>query len=122
MSNKNIVAYALSVAAVALLAVAMRGTQLLNQAAPFYWSFAFFACAALDAYRTRNTQDVTFAKVWRPRGLYLENGVLQVGALGDYIEVEEPVAQGSTFVDRCLGYLFVAPLILPAEIYRAVKN
>jgi len=121
--NENLTVYVLSSLFVMIMAMAAQRLAVASSLAQAYCAFAFLAVCALDFRRTRDCQEVVFAPVMRQRGIYLNNGVLQVAPIGDYVEEWRPVAaHGFTFTDRCLGYLFVAPLLLPGELYRLVRD
>lgn len=68
-----------------------------------YWPVAFFALAGYDFYQSQVVEDGV-----SEIPAYCGNGATQKRSLGD------------NYVDRVIGYIFAAPIILPVRLYRAL--
>ncbi len=95
--KKNFALYGFSTLLVLTTLVVLNSCGWSNQFLAAYMPLAFFTVAGLDFYRTQ----------------VLENGASEARRFAPVIAD----ASDSSFADRIIGYLFVAPFIFPARVY-----
>lgn len=135
---KSFITYALSTAVVVGLACLFgAGESFLK----VYWPLSFFIVAGLDFYRSQVVEGgasevPAYACARSHRGVYLDQwGFVRVDCFGSPraypAATADPLSEppcnvkrslGDNFVDRALGYIFVAPFIMPAKVYQALTS
>jgi hypothetical protein len=119
--------YALStlavLGAVALFSIFDQGNLFLS----IYLPLSFFTVAGIDLSQTLQDESGEVAAYQccglnRP-GVYVDEfGFLRVAAIGQNPPAQCTRTGGSSFADRFLAYLFIAPFIAPARLHMQVTS
>lgn len=126
--KSNLALYALSTLLVLATISVLSSLGVSNPFLAAYVPLAFFAVAGLDFYRTQvleggASEVLAYARVTPSRsGVYLdEHGFARVARIGETNGASMSTGTasgGSSYADRFLAYLFVAPFIFPARVYQ----
>lgn len=104
MNNRILTCFAYVLSTMSVLAVAFFcGAE--SNFLSIYWPVAFFALAGYDFYQSQVVEDGV-----SEIPAYCETGSTEKRSLGD------------NYVDRVIGYLFVAPFVLPVRLYRVITR
>ncbi len=127
--KRNFALYALSTLLVLTAITVMSSFGLSSQFLTAYVPLAFFAVAGLDFYRTQVLEDgASEARVYarvspQPWGVCGNDcGRSRYVGVNRSASTTVTAGSGSSFADRFLAYLFVAPFIFPAKVYEQLTS
>jgi hypothetical protein len=127
--KRNFALYALSTLLVLTAITVLSSLGLSSQFLTAYVPLAFFAVAGLDFYRTQVLEGgASEARVYarvspQPWGAYGNDcGHSRHVGINRSESTTVTARSGSSFADRFLAYLFVAPFIFPAMVYERLTS
>ncbi len=127
--KRNFALYVLSTLLVLTAITVLSSFGLSSQFLTAYVPLAFFAVAGLDFYRTQvleggASEARVYARVSPQSCCVLGNDCRHAHYVGINRSASATVTAsgGSSFADRFLAYLFVAPFIFPAMVYEQLTS